>query len=77
MISCREIAAATMSDQLETLSWWKRMEVRMHLAMCGFCSRLVRQIGMLRRGVRQLSEREDADPGFEDRVIRRLTMKRE
>ena len=73
MISCKNVAKLLMSDQLQAQSWWKRMEVRLHLAMCRFCSRLVRQIEQLRSAARRVSQQEGADPDFEDRLIRRLS----
>jgi len=72
MISCRNVARLLMSDELSTQSRWKRMEIRLHLAMCVLCSRLARQLALLRSGVRQMSEQDEADPGLEDRLIRRL-----
>ena len=73
MISCKNVAKLLMSDQLQAQSWWKRMEVRLHLAMCRFCSRLARQIEQLRSATRRMSEQEEADSGVEDRLIRRLS----
>jgi hypothetical protein len=72
MISCKNVATLLTSDQLQSQSWWKRIEVRLHLAMCRFCSRLARQIEQLRSATRRESEQE-ADSGFEDRLIRRLS----
>lgn len=72
MMSCQNISKLLMSDQLEAQSWWKRIEVRLHLAMCKFCSRLERQLEQLRSGARQMHDQEEADPGLEDRLIRRL-----
>ena len=73
MISCKNVAKLLMSDQLQAQAWWKRMEVRLHLAMCRFCSRLERQIEQLRSATRSMSGPQEADPGFEDRLIRRLS----
>jgi len=73
MISCKNVATLLMSDQLQSQSWWKRMEVRLHLAMCRFCSRLARQIEQLRSATRRTTEQEEADAGLEDRLIRRLS----
>jgi len=73
MISCKNVATLLMSDQLQAQSWWKRMEVRLHLAMCRFCSRLARQMEQLRSAARGMNEKEEADPNFEDRLIRRLS----
>ena len=73
MISCKNVAKLLMSDQLQAQSWWKRMEVRLHLAMCRFCSRLARQVEQLRSAARGGTQQEAADPDFEDRLIRRLS----
>lgn len=73
MISCKNVAKLLMSDQLQAQSWWKRMEVRLHLAMCRFCSRLARQMEQLRSVARGVGQQKQADPDFEDRLIRRLS----
>jgi len=73
MISCKNVAKLLMSDQLQAQSWWRRMEVRFHLAVCRFCSRLARQIEQLRSATRRVSEQEEADSSLEDRLIRRLS----
>lgn len=75
MISCKNVAKLLMSDELHAQTLWKRMEVRLHLAMCKFCSRLARQIEQLRSGVRQMSDQDKADPTLEERLIRRLSGK--
>jgi hypothetical protein len=72
MISCKNVAKLILSDQLQAQTWWKHMEVRLHLAMCEFCSRLVRQVEQLRSAAQSMSEQDPADPGFDDRLIRRL-----
>ena len=73
MISCKTVAKLLMSDELQVQTWWKRAEVRLHLAMCKFCSRLARQLEQLRFGARQMRGQERADAGLEDRLIRRLS----
>ena len=73
MISCKNVAKLLMSDQLQAQSWWKRLEVRAHLAMCRFCSRLAHQIEQLRSATRRPSEQEETDSRFKDRLIRRLS----
>ena len=73
MISCKNVAKLLMSDQLQAQSWWKRGEVRLHLAMCGLCSRLARQVEQLRSAARRMGEQDEPDPGLEDRLIRRLS----
>lgn len=74
MISCKNVAQLLTSEELECQSWWKRMEVRVHLAMCRFCSRLAKQIEQLRSAARNLCDEENENnPGLEDRLIRRLS----
>jgi hypothetical protein len=73
MISCKNVAKVLMSDQLQAQSWWKRIEVRLHLAMCRFCSRLARQMEQLRSAARGVNQQEGAAPDFEDRLIGRLS----
>jgi hypothetical protein len=75
MISCRSVAELLTSDQLQCQSWWKRLEIRLHLAMCDFCSRLARQLEQLRSGARRTREENEPDTGLEDRVIRRLSQR--
>ena len=73
MISCKSVAKLLMSDQIQAQSSWKRLEVRLHLAMCVFCSRLARQTEQLRSAARGVSEQETPAQDFEDRLIRRLS----
>lgn len=73
MISCKNVATLLMSDQLQAQSRWKRMEVRLHLAMCRLCSRLARQLEQMRSAARRTGDQDAADPGLEERLIRRLS----
>ena len=73
MISCKNVAKLLMSDELQAQTWLKRAEVRLHLAMCKFCSRLARRIEYMRSAARQMRDQERTDTGLEDRLIRRLS----
>jgi hypothetical protein len=74
MISCKSVAKLLMSGELESQRWWKRAEVRLHLAMCKYCSRLARQISQLGAAARRLRDAsQDEDPELEERLIRRLS----
>ena len=75
MISCKDVSTLLMSDQLQAQPWTKRAQVRFHLAMCRLCSRLARQISQMRASARQIVTPESADPGLEERLIRRLSDK--
>ena len=75
MISCKNVSTLLTSDQLQAQRWWRRMEVRLHLAMCEFCSRLARQLEQMRSAARKTGEENEADAGLEERVIRRLSQR--
>ncbi len=72
MISCKNVAKLLMSDGLAAQSRWKRMEVRLHLAMCKFCSRLERQIKQIRAAARSGAP-AGAEAGLEERLIGRIS----
>jgi hypothetical protein len=75
MITCKEVARAAASGQLESMPWFRRLTVALHLSMCRHCSRFVRQLKLMRRASRQI-HLETAPPsgeGLEARVLRRLT----
>lgn len=71
MITCKSVARLLTSDEVTTLGWWRRAEVRMHLLLCKYCSRLARQLRQMRSAVRKTPD--SADPGLEDRIISRLS----
>lgn len=74
MISCRDVAKLLTSDELVSQSRWKRLEVRLHLRMCDYCTRLARQIERLRAAARQLGASDESlDPDLEQRIIRKLS----
>jgi hypothetical protein len=75
MIKCNEVARLAASGELGTGGIWRRLQLRLHLAMCRHCSRFVRQIDALRSISRRLW-RPGVDPepvpdagGLEARVL--------
>ncbi len=61
MLRCREISKLV-SDSMEwDLPLRQRLQVRVHLMMCRFCSGFARQIQLLRRAAREYSERLGPD----------------
>jgi len=73
MITCKEVSTLLASDQVQSQKWWRRAEIRLHLAMCNFCSRLARQLEQLRSAARQSSQENEAGAGLEERLLRRLS----
>lgn len=54
MITRKEVAGAAASGQLESMPWFRRLTVALHLSMCRHCSRFVRQLKLMRRASRQI-----------------------
>jgi hypothetical protein len=73
MIACKEVASILMSDRLASQTWMRRVEIRLHLAMCKFCSRLARQLVQLGVRARLMADSEVVSSDFEDRLIHRLS----
>ena len=73
MIACKEVASILMSDRLASQTWMRRVEIRLHLAMCKFCSRLAPQLVQLGVRARLMADSEVVSSDFEDRLIHRLS----
>jgi anti-sigma factor RsiW len=57
MLNCREITERA-SDYVDgRLPWPARMQVRMHLFMCRFCSEYLRQLALVIRTLPRLPRR--------------------
>jgi hypothetical protein len=73
MISCKEVAKLLSSDQVSSLRWWKRAELRLHLAMCKHCSRFARQLQQLREAAKRAQDALEPDSHLEERIMARLS----
>ena len=75
MMRCREVARLLSAGETSELPRRRRFAVRLHLMMCGHCSRFARQLAWLGRTARDLArgfEEDEAVAGLETRVLRRL-----
>lgn len=62
MLTCKEASHLVSQEQDRPLRFNERLGLRMHLWMCANCRRFERQIGLMRRLLRQSARRaEDAD----------------
>ena len=81
MMRCKAVAELLTSDRLEDEPFWVRLQVKLHLAMCKYCSRLARQMEQLRLAASRFGrsfdhEKAGADgEDFEARLLRRLSEK--
>ena len=58
MLTCKELVAHS-SDYLDgQLTLRQRLAVRAHLAMCGNCRRIIRQMKLTQAVIRQMPEEE-------------------
>lgn len=81
MIRCKQVARLLTSDQLTGQIWMKRVEVKLHLWMCKYCSRLAKQIHQLRVAVQRVFGKpmealgSQAGENLEKRVLSKLSEK--
>jgi len=61
MLSCREASKQLVRQEAEALSWWLRVQVRLHLLACRSCQRFAGQMRLMSRASsawRRYSERD-------------------
>jgi hypothetical protein len=61
MLTCKEASRLVSHRQDRPLSFRERWKLRIHLWMCGNCRRFERQIGLMRRLLRQVSRRAEIE----------------
>jgi hypothetical protein len=61
VLRCREISKMVSESMERPLPFRQRMQVWMHLAMCGLCNCFARQLRLLRRAAHEHPDRLDID----------------
>ena len=56
IISCKDASRLVSQQQDADLSFWQRLTLRLHLAVCVACSRFERQVRFLRSAMRKYGE---------------------
>ncbi len=56
MLSCKEASVLMSQAQERKLSWTEKLRLKLHLAMCGACSRFSRQLQFLQHCMRRYRE---------------------
>jgi hypothetical protein len=59
MLSCKDVTRLLSESMDASLPVGKRIGVRFHLLICGFCARYKRQLLLIRETARRLAEIED------------------
>lgn len=74
MMNCREVSTRVVTGQVSDAPWLRRMEMRMHLAMCGNCRRFWQQVQSIDHGLRAaMGRHDDAPADLEDRIVAKVT----
>jgi len=66
MLSCKEVSHWVSESLDRQLPFWQRIQVRLHLLMCRFCSRFRKQVLFLRDAAHRYlsaSEETETTPG--------------
>ena len=66
MPTCKEVSRAVAADELLAAGWRKRLQIRLHLFMCGPCRRYARQIRHIGTAARELLGNRSLDTPARD-----------
>lgn len=75
--SCQEMSRRYARGELDNASWFFRIMVRLHLAMCEHCGRYMKQIRLLGKAVRQKSTSDLSRARVDDlkkRILKRIRL---
>ncbi len=77
MLSCSEATRLIASEDFRSASLMRRLGLRMHVAMCRYCSRYSRHLQSLARHAREVNYDlpEQAIRGAVNRMVRSLVYK--
>ena len=60
MLKCNQVSHLVSTGEVTELGFMKKMELRMHLFMCGHCRRYVAQIQAIGQAARDMARQTDA-----------------
>jgi len=77
MLTCRDATALASRAMDAPLPWRQRLSLRMHLAMCRYCTRYQRQLRFIRLAVATLEPidagKESLGEGTKDAIRKRIS----
>lgn len=71
-LTCREFSRLVAYDAIAELSFWRRLEARIHAWLCRHCRRYRKQILSLGPAARQAWESSTADASGTDALAKRI-----
>lgn len=72
MLQCSEVARLYASDDVHRAGLRTRLMARVHLMMCRFCRRYVRELAAMGHASRDLFGKGPADPTRTEAIIKRV-----
>ena len=62
MLRCKTVSDALATTKYWKLPWYRRVGLRLHVALCAVCGRYNRQVIVMQDGVREYLRHEVSDP---------------
>lgn len=72
MLRCNEVTRLHASEELRRASWRTRLAVRVHLMMCRWCRRYVRELISIGEAARRAARARALDPQQVEALVRRV-----
>lgn len=72
MLHCNEVTRLYSTDEIRRASLRTWVAVRIHLMMCRFCRRYVRELTVIGETVRRVTRSAPEDPEQLDRLVHRM-----
>ncbi len=66
MLSCEEVSRLVSQSMEQKLSLWRRVNLRLHLSMCQFCSGFAKELRQLQAAAQRHAEQVQRDPRLAD-----------
>ena len=62
MLRCKTVSEALAATKYWKLSWYRRLGLHLHVALCAVCGRYNRQVIVMQDGVREYLRHEEQEP---------------